>query len=212
MNTTETNFQHNSIQAQLISLAKKLQQPVSTLKALTDATNHQPFLTSERQTQTLLENSRTIIDLVENITTAYTKEPLPLIFELYHTLPYIQACCTMRPDPTLISKTDLHWLVKLEHTVLIEINKRKINLIDLADELAVSERQLHRNIKKFVGLTPNHYIRMLKLHQAKEYLENYEFRTIAEVSHAVGFRDPHYFTRIFFHQYGISPKAIRAVS
>lgn len=213
MNITETNLQQQTLQDQLIALARKLQNPLSTLRALNDAISQRSsYIPSEEQTQTLVENSRKIVELVENLSVNYvdatSTNPLPVIFGLYNTVPTIKESCAKRPDSTLIAKTDLGWLVKLENTVFQEIAKRKINLIDLAYELAVSERQLHRNTKNFLGLTPNSYIRILKLHRAKQYLEDYTYRTISEVAYAVGFNDTHYFSKIFFHQYGHPPREL----
>ena len=213
MNITDTNLQQQTLQAQLIALSRKLQNPLSTLRALNEAISHSSsYISSEEYTQALVENSQKIVELVEDLAVNYVDatatDPLPVIFGLYNTVPTIKECCEKKPDSTLIAKSDLGWLVKLENTVFQEIARRKINLIDLAYELAVSERQLHRNTKNFLGLTPNNYIRILKLHRAKQYLEDYAYRTISEVAYAVGFNDTHYFSKIFFHQYGQPPKEL----
>lgn len=198
----ESKIQQSSIQSELVALAQKLHNPVTTLKALNEALNNR----SEH-------NQRVIVDIIdgiaENIYTSTDGESLPLIYSLYATLPSIRPLFSQAPNIKLISKGDIEWLARLEKMVFQEISKRKINLIDIAYELAVSEIQFYRNIKKFLGLTPNNYIRILKLHRAKQYLEEFEFRTISEVSHAVGFTDSHYFSKIFINQYGVSPKVLR---
>ncbi|XHR93840.1 helix-turn-helix domain-containing protein [Mucilaginibacter sp. UC70_90] len=64
--------------------------------------------------------------------------------------------------------------------------KTDLTLAALSYELAISERQLFRRIKSITGLTPNKYIRAIKLQIAREAIENGRYRTIAEVSYAAG--------------------------
>ena len=42
--------------------------------------------------------------------------------------------------------------------------------------------------------------------QAKLLIEEYAYRTISEVAYAVGFSDAHYFSNLFYKQYGAMPK------
>ena len=129
-----------------------------------------------------------------------------MIFDIYKNNPRVQAICSNGVDPKKISKTDKVWLLDLENVVLNEPNLDQLSLFGLAFEVSVSERQLHRNIKKFLNITPNKYIRILKLHRAKKLLEDYAYRTISEVAYAVGFHDAHYFSNLFYKQYGAMPK------
>ncbi|MEO0473352.1 MAG: response regulator [Bacteroidota bacterium] len=113
------------------------------------------------------------------------------------------------PKGKLIKMTqaDLDWLKKLEETARKEIGNRHFNLLELASVMAVSERQLFRKIKRLTGMTPNKYFRDIKLFKAKEYLENYTYGTISEVSYAVGFEDPYYFSKIYSARFGKKPSA-----
>jgi AraC-like DNA-binding protein len=72
--------------------------------------------------------------------------------------------------------------------------------------MAVSERQLHRKIVNLVCLTPNKYIRILRLHKAKQMIDNYIQRSISQIAYAVGYNDVHYFSTLFLSQYNVSPK------
>ena len=74
--------------------------------------------------------------------------------------------------------------------------------------MAVSERQLHRKIKNLLHLTPNKYIRVLRLYKAKQCIDDYLYDTISQISYAVGYYDTHYFSKIFKQQYNMSPKEL----
>ena len=109
-------------------------------------------------------------------------------------------------DESRISKADLDWLIQVEKTILDNIDFYGLNVSWLAKQMAVSERQIFRKIDKYTGLTPNKYIRSLRLFKAKELLENYTFSTVNEVASAVGLKDPYYFSNLYKKQFGKKPK------
>lgn len=104
-----------------------------------------------------------------------------------------------------MTAAELDWLKKLEETVSQELSNRQFNILEMASTMAVSERQLFRRIKRLTGMTPNNYLRDMKLNKAKEFLEDYTYGTISEVSYAVGFEDPHYFSKIYADRFGKKP-------
>lgn len=100
------------------------------------------------------------------------------------------------------SPADLAWLSDLEGIVRKHTGKTDLNLAALGYELNISERQLFRRIKAITGLTPNKYIRAIRLQIAREAIESGRYRTVAEVSYAAGFDTPSYFSKLFKEQYG----------
>lgn len=206
----ETKLTSSSSQDELLKALKKLRD-LLTLIAVNDAINGNKNIKIDI-TEELFNDAGKIAAVIDEIALGVyqnqKESEIPLIFDLYYKVPGVRSSCVSEINPHAISKSDKRWLIDIEKIVLKEINKTDINLIALAYKVSVSERQLHRNIKKFLGLTPNNYIRILKLHKAKQHLEEHTFRTIAEVSYAVGFNDAHYFSKIFYNQYGIKPKEI----
>jgi AraC-like DNA-binding protein len=97
--------------------------------------------------------------------------------------------------------------MQLEQTVVEHIDDALLSISWLSVELAVSERQLFRKVEKYTGLTPNNYIRKIRLWKAKQLLENYTYSTVNEVSTAVGMKDPYYFSKLFKGEFGVKPKA-----
>ena len=59
-------------------------------------------------------------------------------------------------------------------------------------------------ILKF-GMSPNQYITSKRISQAKSIIDNGNFDSVKEISEAVGYTDPLYFSRAFKKKYGISP-------
>lgn len=65
-----------------------------------------------------------------------------------------------------------------------------------------------RLFKKKTGLSPKQYILKLRMEKAKEYLESSIF-SIREISTAVGYNDPLYFSSVFKKYFLISPTEYR---
>lgn len=195
----------------LLQLVHQIKDPLTAIMNANKGVAEQLFGSSQHVSQITLENSRKIAELVEQIvaqTAANKTEKKPLFFELYQNNPNIQKMCDGVVDEKAISKVDKKWLLDVEQVVFNEAQLDQLSLFGLAFEVSVSERQLHRNIKKFLKITPNKYVRILKLHKAKKLLEAYAYKTIAEVAYAVGFNDAHYFSKQFLNQYGVFPKDI----
>lgn len=100
------------------------------------------------------------------------------------------------------SPADLAWLTDLEALVRKHTGKTDLNLAMLSYEIGISERQLFRRIKDITGLTPNKYIRIIRLQIAREAIDSGKYRTISEISYAAGFDTPAYFSKLFKEHYG----------
>ncbi|RZK73452.1 MAG: PAS domain S-box protein [Pedobacter sp.] len=100
------------------------------------------------------------------------------------------------------SNVDQAWLSKLDELIRSYSGHFDIRLSTLSEEMAISERQLFRRIKTAVGVTPNRYIRLVRLRLAMEGLSSGKYRTLAEASFASGFKTPGYFNKIFKEVYG----------
>lgn len=68
-----------------------------------------------------------------------------------------------------------------------------------------------RLFQKSMGMTPNAYLRNLRLSYAKKLIENTGAvpLRIREIAWASGFADPHYFSRVFHQETGLSPREYR---
>lgn len=79
---------------------------------------------------------------------------------------------------------------------------------DMGKLLAMSRSQLHRKLTALTGLSPNHFMRIVKLDKARHFLVETDM-SIAEIAYRTGFSDPGYFSRVFRQEYGMTPKEWR---
>lgn len=84
----------------------------------------------------------------------------------------------------------------------------KITIEDLANAAFCSIQNLYRIFQKNFHLSPHNYINKIRLEKASVLLENSE-RSVTEISEAVGFDDPAYFSKLFKKRYQLSPKKYR---
>jgi transcriptional regulator GlxA family with amidase domain len=80
-----------------------------------------------------------------------------------------------------------------------------IQLRELADHLAVSERTLNRRFKQAVGLAPLEYLQRLRIEVAKQLLESKPIE-FDEVSQRVGYGDVSTFRQLFKRKTGLTPR------
>lgn len=96
------------------------------------------------------------------------------------------------------------WLDKFDAVVRKYIRKIDLNLNMICDELAIGERQLFRRTKAITGITPNQYVRKIRLQIAMEAIETGRYRTISEISYIAGFQTPGYFKKLFESNYNLA--------
>jgi len=98
-------------------------------------------------------------------------------------------------DDAFINQAQMFVLTKLD---------QNISSAELADELAISLRQLQRIFKEKLDTTPTNFITTLKMEEAAKMLLKSN-NNISEIAYALGFTDPAYFTRLFKKYFGKSP-------
>lgn len=83
-----------------------------------------------------------------------------------------------------------------------------LSVADLAERAAVSESQLHREFSRRFGITPNQYIREVRIGVARHLLET-EDLSMSEISIECGFYDQSHFSRQFKASTGLTPLQYR---
>ena len=108
-------------------------------------------------------------------------------------------------DTIAHSKADEEFLKKINEAILANIENELFGVSELADQLHMSQSSLLRKIKGISELTPNGYIRLVRLKKSAELLGD-GLHSIAEISEMVGFNSPSYFTKCFQKHFGELPK------
>ena len=83
-----------------------------------------------------------------------------------------------------------------------------INIDEYAHSHNFSISWFIQSFKQYTGTTPTQYLLFLRISNAKNLLENTSFN-ISEISRAIGYENPLYFSRIFKKQSGLSPSEYR---
>lgn len=195
----------------LNQIVQNIKNPLDSIIAASKPTT----VDNKTQSDIIFSSSKQINDLIDEIldgikskSVSLTVQGRPEIFDIYESNKNVQELCINKINPQKVTKLDQDWLLNLEKEIYSSISQNDMNLYELSYKMAVSERQLHRKIANLVYLTPNKYIRILRLHKAKYMIDNYIQNSISQIAYSVGYNDVHYFSKLFSYQYDISPKEL----
>lgn len=82
---------------------------------------------------------------------------------------------------------------------------QNLSIEEIAKMCNVSSNCFRRLFKAYSGMSPSDYRLSVKIFKAKQFLESNTV-SVSEISDALGFTDPAYFSRLFKQKTGISPK------
>lgn len=106
-------------------------------------------------------------------------------------------------SPVELSDKDQLWLNKFEMMVRIRAAKLQVNLKLLSSDMAMSERQLFREVNRMLSITPNRLVCIIRLHLAWEAITERRFHTLREIAAVAGFSSKSHFKKLFNKIYGI---------
>lgn len=108
---------------------------------------------------------------------------------------------TEAPDSMTL---DEKFLAKLEKLIATHYTEPGLDIAFIANELAMSERQLQRKMKVMLDITPNNFIKEFRLKKASELLRS--GAQIGRIALDVGFSSQTYFGRCFKETFNCTPK------
>ena len=97
---------------------------------------------------------------------------------------------------------------RLEALIIKRIDDPHLSVLDLADEMAASERKVYRMIKKISGLTPYELIKEVRWQYLENYLKNNRVRTATEAAQLIGMSNVSSFSSQYEKRFGHSFKTI----
>ena len=104
------------------------------------------------------------------------------------------------------SSTDLQFLNRLNETILSNLTNAEFSINGLAELFCMSRSNLHKKIKGLTGMTPNDYIKLIRLNKAAQLLSSGAYK-VNEVCYLVGFNTPSYFAKCFYKQFKKLPSS-----
>ncbi|MGM8360595.1 hybrid sensor histidine kinase/response regulator transcription factor [Flavobacterium sp. ARAG 55.4] len=105
------------------------------------------------------------------------------------------------------SQLDIDLISKITGLIEQNISDTELTTNFLCSELGMSSSKLYRKIKQLTDLSPNEFIRTVRLKKAAQLLK-LKTHNVSEVADQVGFNDPLYFSRCFKKQFGYSPSRL----
>ena len=105
----------------------------------------------------------------------------------------------------VIAKKDIEYVERLNGEIekhLLDVN---FSIDTLSEFMNMSRSNFYRKLKSISGMSPNDYLKMIRLKKAAELLLSQDYR-INEVYEKVGFSSSSYFAKCFKEQFGILPR------
>jgi hypothetical protein len=113
----------------------------------------------------------------------------------------------VKNDDHILTNRDKEFLDNLQKFAQENIEKEKLSITIICENLNCSKSVLIRKTKALTGLTPMAYLNTYKLNIAYKLIMN-EGLNVSEASYRVGFSDPNYFTTSFKKQFGKNPSKL----
>ena len=96
---------------------------------------------------------------------------------------------------------------KLQKIAIDNLDNTDFGPTQLCAAMGMSRSHLHLKIKALTNLSTSIFIRTIRLHKAKELLQEGELN-VTQVAFEVGFSDLSYFSRKFTEEFGVNPQKV----
>ncbi|MCB0571981.1 MAG: helix-turn-helix transcriptional regulator [Phaeodactylibacter sp.] len=93
---------------------------------------------------------------------------------------------------------------------LIRQTSGGISIDELSRQVFISPRQLEREFRNIIGLSPKAYIRINRMRQAQQLIGQPDFDNLAQLSYHCGYYDQSHFIRDFKQMAGMAPGSFLA--
>ena len=112
----------------------------------------------------------------------------------------------LQPKEVTITSQEEKFLSKAMEVIEKHISDPAFDVSAFVSEMAMSRSVLYRKLDAVIGTSANEFIRQIRLKRAAQLLQTNQMK-IADVSYAVGFNDPQYFSKCFSKEFGKTPTA-----
>ncbi|MDR1120781.1 MAG: response regulator [Dysgonamonadaceae bacterium] len=181
-NAIKTNLAYSHIPLILLSAKTDTQTKIEGLKKGADVYLEKPFSIEQLKAQV-----NSIIENRNNLRNNFIQSPLNYFKQKME-----------KPD-------NREFIEKLNACIIENMSDDKFTIDSLSERFFISRSNLHKKIKNITGITPNDYIKLIRLNQGAQMLATTKYK-INEVCYLVGFETPSYFSKCFYEHFGILPK------
>lgn len=112
-------------------------------------------------------------------------------------------------EPVATNAKDKDFIDKATKLVRNGVKDDKFSVEMLAKQMGVSRTVLFGKMKNITGQTPHAFISSIRLKEAAEMLRQHKEMTVSDISWALNFSTPDYFSRCFKKVFGMSPLQYR---
>ncbi len=102
------------------------------------------------------------------------------------------------------NRLDEEFIEKCNAFISANMSDSDLSVDTLARELALSRTAVFRKLKAITGMTPNDFMKFVRLNEAGRMLMEGRY-SITEIGYITGFSSSSYFAKCFFRQFGILP-------
>lgn len=96
-------------------------------------------------------------------------------------------------------------MVVMIEQYLVDNYQRNIRAGELSMEFGFVSEYISRIFKKYVGLSPSRYLTKIRMEKACQLIKNHPGIQVKEVADQVGYKDIHYFSKVFRKEMGVWP-------
>ena len=103
-----------------------------------------------------------------------------------------------------LSERDKEFISRVMGFIETNAQNSELSVDDIASALCVSRSVLQKKLKAIAGFSPVELVREARMKLAAQLILKTNL-TLSEITYKVGLSDPHYFSKCFKKQYGITP-------
>lgn len=112
------------------------------------------------------------------------------------------------PGKISINKEEVELVSRLMKAIEKNMDNTDYTVDQLASDMALSRSNLYRRTQSMLGITPNDFLRNVRLKHAAHLLSNTDM-PINQIALSVGFQSPRYFSQYFNKMFGVTPSEYR---
>ena len=105
-------------------------------------------------------------------------------------------------------KIEDEFVQNVKAVIIEHLSDTNFSVQTLCKAVFLSRQQVHRKLIALTGLSTSHFIRAIRLQEAKKLLKTTD-QSVTQIAFAVGFKEVAYFSKVFTLTYGQSPSEFR---